>query len=263
MAERRAPGFNIPIDFYDGAEVNSISKRIRAAAIGVWALAGNYSATKLLDGYVGPEMLKMFGCTPAIRAALQSTINNRGELSPLWVDARSGGVQLTNWPKWQRTNDEVTAYRQSEADRKRAARKAKGNSKTSGNGETSGRTTAGRPQDVPPDHRDPKTETETETKTESFPVVTSGGGVTSADAHEPRPHCPEHAENHDGPCKRCERRRKWDEQHEADVQRDELERKRRLREIAANCEHCHGTNVIEVGNNAVRKCDHGQEPDDA
>lgn len=127
MAERRAAGFNIPLNFYDGAEVNSIPKRVRAAAIGVWALAGDYSATQLTDGYVGPEMLRTFGCTPPIRAALKATTNSRGEHSPLWEDARDGGVQLTNWPKWQRTRAEVTTYRASEAERKKAARDAKRN----------------------------------------------------------------------------------------------------------------------------------------
>lgn len=94
------------------------------------------------------------------------------------------------------------------------------------------------------------------------------GGYVSREPHQgagtdtPRPHCPDHEENHDGPCKRCERRRKWDEQHEADVQRDELERKRRLREIAANCPVCHGSGVTDAGTNDAgypvsRKCDHG------
>lgn len=125
MAERRAAGFNIPLNFYDGPEVESIPKRIRAAAIGVWGLAGNYAATQLTDGYVGAGLLKQFGCTDAIRAALKVTINKRGELSPLWIEARDGGVQLTNWPKHQRTSDEVTTYRESEADRKRREREAK------------------------------------------------------------------------------------------------------------------------------------------
>lgn len=125
MAERRAAGFNIPLNFYDGPEVESIPKRIRAAAIGVWGLAGNYAATQLTDGYVGPGLLKQFGCTDAIRAALKVTINKKGELSPLWIEARDGGVQLTNWPKHQRTSDEVSNYRESEADRKRREREAK------------------------------------------------------------------------------------------------------------------------------------------
>jgi hypothetical protein len=163
MAEKRKAGFNIPLNFYDGPEVDSIPKRIRAAAIGVWALAGDYAATQLTDGYVGPGLLKQFGCTDAIRAALKVTINKKGELSPLWVDARNGGVQLTNWPKHQRTNDEVTTYRESEAERKRIERESKRSSSTSVNGKTSGRTPNGQNPDVRPDAGDPKTKTETKT----------------------------------------------------------------------------------------------------
>jgi hypothetical protein len=162
MAERRAAGFNIPLDFYDGPEVNSIPKRIRAAAIGVWALAGDYAATKLTDGYVPADVLDGLGCTDKIRAALKVTINVKGELSPLWVDGRNGGIQLTNWPKHQRTNDEVTTYRSREAERKRVARDAKRNGSTSENEKTSGRTNAGRSTGVRTDVRDPKTETEIE-----------------------------------------------------------------------------------------------------
>lgn len=307
MAERRQPGFNIPLNFYDGAEVNSIPRRIRAAAIGVWSLAGNYAATQLTDGYVGPEVLRTFGCTPAIRAALAITINKKGELSPLWIEAHHGGVQLTNWPKHQRTNEEVTTYRASEAERKRLAREAKKNNSRSGtdaylsdshdgtnaylansyseatqlvpinnaednhnykpttrqNAKTSGRTSVGRPQNV----RSTKAETETETKTESFPVVTSGGGVTSADAREtPRPHCPDHEENSDGPCRRCQKRREWDETHEARIAIDEVEQKRAAkaeRDAAiAACTRCDEHGQIDFGTSA-RTCKHELEADHA
>lgn len=197
MAERRAAGFNIPLSFYDGAEVQSIPKRIRAGAVGVWSLAGNYAATQLTDGYVGAEQLKLFGCTPAIRIALASTINKKGDPSPLWVDAWNGGVQLTNWPKHQRTNEEVSTYRAAEAERKRLARASKvragtsvttpkvrdstnevgqnvafdnestvypDDASTSDDTETSGRTQVGRPHNV----RSTKTETKTETELSTY-----------------------------------------------------------------------------------------------
>ncbi len=38
MAERRPPGFNVDLGFYDSDEVLSIPRKIRAAAIGVWTL---------------------------------------------------------------------------------------------------------------------------------------------------------------------------------------------------------------------------------
>jgi hypothetical protein len=125
MTERMMPGFTIPLGFYDGPEVRSIPRRIRAAAIGVWALAGNYSATRLSDGYVDAETLKDLGCGPAIRRALMNTLGQGGEPDPLWIEAPAGGIQFTKWDKWQRSRAEVTAYREAEAERKRIARAAK------------------------------------------------------------------------------------------------------------------------------------------
>jgi hypothetical protein len=169
MAERKAAGFNIPLNFYDGPEVSSIPKRIRAAAVGVWALAGDYSATKLTDGYVPADVLENLGCTDKIRAALKVTINVKGELSPLWVDGPSGGIQLTNWPKHQRTNAEVTAYLHADAERKRLARETKRNRLNSQNTETSEECPTGHPPDVRADSA--LLETETETKKELFTYV--------------------------------------------------------------------------------------------
>jgi hypothetical protein len=135
-------------------------RRIRAAAVGVWALCGTYSANKLQDGYVGPKMLEQLGCTDAIRAALKATRGPDGELDPLWNDARDGGIQFTKWVKYQRSRDEVKAYRSADAERKRNERAAKRNASTLNNPQTSTRTCDGRP----PDHREPKTETKTENK---------------------------------------------------------------------------------------------------
>lgn len=158
MAERRPPGFNIPLGFYDGPEVKSLPRRIRAAAVGVWALCGTFSANKLQDGYVGPEDLKQLGCTDAIRAALKATLGPDGEPDPLWIDARGGGIQFTKWAKYQRSRAEVKAYLSAEAARKRNARNAKRGAATSDDGGMSGRTSGGQP----PEYRDPKTETKTE-----------------------------------------------------------------------------------------------------
>lgn len=160
VAERRPPGFNVDLGFYDSEEVLSLPRKIRAAAIGVWTLCGSYSANKLSDGYVSLEALRDRGCTPAIRAALMSTVPE-----PLWAEAHAGGIQFTRWAKWQRTSDEVKAYREADAERKRKAREAKRNPTTSDNGETSERTPAGPSQSVRSDSGTPKTETKTETKT--------------------------------------------------------------------------------------------------
>lgn len=74
---------------------------------------------------------------------------------------------------------------------------------------------------------------------------------------EARPKCSKHEENYDGPCGACKRRREWDEANATAVEADELNRKRKAREIAANCPVCGGTNWIPDTDPAV-KCDHQQ-----
>ncbi|WP_230870823.1 hypothetical protein [Mycobacterium canetti] len=125
MADRRPPGFNVDLGFYSCAEVLSIPRKIRAAAVGVWTLCGSFAAHQLSDGYVSAEALKQLGCTPAIRAALMATKNATGKSSPLWLDAGAGAILITNWAKWQRTAAEIKGYREAESDRKRRAREAK------------------------------------------------------------------------------------------------------------------------------------------
>ena len=177
MAERRPPGFNVPLGFYDGPEVKSIPRRIRAAAVGVWTLCGCFSANKLQDGYVGPEDLKNLGCTDAIRKALKATKGPDGEPDPLWIDARDGGIQFTKWVKYQRSRAEVKAYREADAERKRQERKAKGKASeygpTSDDSEMSERTGSGHYSDVHPDSGTPKTKTETKTEENSTFVCSS------------------------------------------------------------------------------------------
>jgi len=99
------------------------------------------------------------------------------------------------------------------------------------------------------------------TATASLTTATSTGvGYVSTEGHQgatpdPRPECHEHSTNHDGPCRACKRRRDWDERHEGEALRSELEQKRRLREIANNCPRCQGTNTYQVASNMVAKCD--------
>lgn len=95
--------------------------------------------------------------------------------------------------------------------------------------------------------------TPTPTPTPSTSLVeTSRGRVTKATAREsqtPRPQCPKHDENHDGPCRACKLGREWDEAHEA----DELNRKRTQRQELVNtvrsCPECdeYGRTVNDDG----------------
>jgi hypothetical protein len=179
VAERRPPGFNVDLGFYDSDEVLSIPRKIRAAAVGVWTLCGSYAANKLTDGYVSAEALRDRGCTPAIRAALMSTTPQ-----PLWEAAPDlgdvGAIRFTRWAKWQRTSGEVKAYRDADAERKRKAREARKAAETSDDSEMSGRTSAGRSSDVRADSGTPKTETETKTKKENSGYVPESASLSTA-----------------------------------------------------------------------------------
>lgn len=80
----------------------------------------------------------------------------------------------------------------------------------------------------------------------------NSGGV------KPRPVCSKHRKGNpnDDNCRGCMRIRRWDADNAESIKADELDAKRRSREIAEHCPDCHGTNTIEVGDNAARKCDH-------
>ena len=91
------------------------------------------------------------------------------------------------------------------------------------------------------------------------PLVTKEGEVALRNAHEadPRPHCSKHPNGNDGgACRGCMKVRQWDEANAAAVQADELDAKRRLRELAEQCPDCHGTNLIDIGDDQVIKCNH-------
>ncbi len=80
----------------------------------------------------------------------------------------------------------------------------------------------------------------------------NSGGVT-------RPQCCKHPNgNDDGACRGCMKVRQWDEANADAIKADELDAKRRAREIAERCPDCNGTNLIEIGDNLTRKCNHQQ-----
>ncbi len=95
------------------------------------------------------------------------------------------------------------------------------------------------------------------------PVVTSGGGGTFVDASEAPPPCPDHPENSDEPCRKCKRRRIWEESHAEQAAADQLDARRRAkaaevqaRQDAINaCSMCDEFGEITF-DDAVAKCTH-------
>lgn len=218
------PWFNVDDGFSNSKPVLRIPRRYRCTAIGLWTLAGSWSAKELTDGFIPDHTLEEFASTTAMAGILVK--------AGLWREV-VGGWQFEGWEKWQKTKEQVLAFRAAEAERKRKARSDK---KTPGSDSASGvdsaRTEPGVPLGHHPESGQPLPTPLPKPKP-SFPLVTSSGGVTSVDARGPRPHCPDHEENYEGPCRRCMKRREWDESHADLAAADELERKRLAKAAAA------------------------------
>lgn len=86
-----------------------------------------------------------------------------------------------------------------------------------------------------------------------------GGHVTEVSETAPPPICSKHGEtNSDTPCRPCMKRREWAERQAHDLERDQLEQRRRLKDLRDNCPTCVGTNLVEVSEGYVVKCEHDQ-----
>jgi hypothetical protein len=91
-------------------KVLSIPRSVRLSAIGLWTLAGAWSAGEELDGHVPDYMVTELGGTPRLVEALIK--------SGLWVEV-ADGAQFSKWAEYQPTRAELEAARQKEAERKR------------------------------------------------------------------------------------------------------------------------------------------------
>jgi hypothetical protein len=91
-------------------------------------------------------------------------------------------------------------------------------------------------------------------------LVTKKGGVTFRNARDTasRPICSKHQNGNDDDeaCRGCMKKRQWDEANADAIKADELDAKRRAREIGERCPDCNGTNLIDIGDDTVIKCDH-------
>lgn len=109
--------FKVDDGFYTSRKVLSIPRTQRLAAVGLWTMAGNWSARELTDGKVPDYVLAEIGATPRLRQAL---IEAR-----LWLDRGSAGVEFHSWSDYQPTREEVEAERAKAAERQRRWREKK------------------------------------------------------------------------------------------------------------------------------------------
>lgn len=109
--------FKVDDGFYTSSKVLSIPRTCRLAAVGLWTLAGNWSARNLTDGTVPEYVLLEVGATPRLRQALTE--------ARLWVDRGSAGVEFHDWAAYQPTRGQVEEERSAAAERQRKWRERK------------------------------------------------------------------------------------------------------------------------------------------
>jgi hypothetical protein len=100
--------FKVDDGFSDHPKVRSIPRAQRAAAIGLWTLAGSWSAKNLTDGFVPDYMLAELGCTRGQAAALVQ--------AGLWRRA-DGGYAFHEWDDHQPSREQVKERRAKTAER--------------------------------------------------------------------------------------------------------------------------------------------------
>jgi hypothetical protein len=110
--------FKVDDSFESHPKVKSIpkTKSTRIRAIGLWTLAGSWSASQLTDGFVPNYMLPELGGTH-----IEATwLVNAG----LWL-AEDDGHRFHDWDEWQPTKAKVEEERAAAKERMRVARERK------------------------------------------------------------------------------------------------------------------------------------------
>lgn len=147
--------FKVDDGLHASHKVLRLPRSVRLSAIGLWTLAGAWSAHEELDGFVPDFILPELGATPRLVEALLSC--------GLWQKGKDGS-QFSNWAEYQPTRAEIETNREKERDRKRKYRAGvqTAESQAESRGDTSGRPdTPSRPDPTRP----------TEQVKESSPVL--------------------------------------------------------------------------------------------
>ena len=105
--------FKVDDGLASSRKILSIPRSVRLSAVGLWTLAGAWSAGEELDGSVPDFMVTELGGTPRLVAALVK--------SGLWEEVADGS-QFSNWAEYQPTRAELEAARAKETERKRCWR---------------------------------------------------------------------------------------------------------------------------------------------
>lgn len=102
--------------FHSSRKVNSIPKRHRFQAVGLWAIAGSWVAGEQTDGFVPDYMIEQWGPTDT---TVESLVN-----AGLWERVRDG-FAFCSWLEYNPSKAQTKAEREASAQRMKASRERK------------------------------------------------------------------------------------------------------------------------------------------
>lgn len=122
--------FKIDDAWWRSRKVRKLGRRkvlvsVQVAGAGVWALAGDWAADNLTDGFVPWEVVEDWDPRREIAARLIEV--------GFWLEVDydgEAGVQFHDWNDWQPTKDQVTQRRKADAERRARWREGRRNGKT-------------------------------------------------------------------------------------------------------------------------------------
>ena len=116
--------FKVDDGFYTSHKVLRIPRESRHAAIGVWLLAGTWSADKMTDGKVPMYVLRDMG----VEFELMMTLIDAG----LWISGDDDDfIEFHDWCEYQPTREQLEAKAQARHERSTKAANARWHSDTS------------------------------------------------------------------------------------------------------------------------------------
>jgi len=113
--ERELAWFKVDDNLFASRKVMAIPRRIRGEAMGVWLLAGTWSAHERTDGFVPAHVIEEFGCTLEVYQALIG--------AGLWRE-QGDDIQFHDWSDYQPTREQLEAKAAEVSARRSAAGKA-------------------------------------------------------------------------------------------------------------------------------------------
>lgn len=128
------PWFRVDDGFANSKPVLKIPRRFRLQAVGLWVMAGTWSAKELTDGHIPDYLIEELAGTNAIAAHLAKV--------GLWETVEDGW-RFVGWEKYQPAREDVLKKRFEEADRKRRWRESRSNPDRNSSDMTSGQNESG------------------------------------------------------------------------------------------------------------------------